>query len=247
MPTAQIIEKKLNIPPDYQYQAINSHFWLQKNWHKNKYLVINNLLKPQKHHNVLDLGTGSGNFELLFARKVKSITGVDYNDSALNFLSHKLKKNKIKNVKLLQADIRKLPKSITKQKYHFIILIDVIEHIEIDQAQKLLANLKLLLKKNGRLLIITPNYYSPWIIIEPVLDIFTAIPKLRGQQHLAKFTSKNLSAILKKHNYKSIQFFSFNLFSFIFPNFLDLQLIKLEIRFLRRFNYGCLLVVQATV
>jgi len=40
---------------------------------------------------VLDLGTGSGNFELAYAKKLKKIVGVDYNDKLLAFLKNKLR------------------------------------------------------------------------------------------------------------------------------------------------------------
>jgi ubiquinone/menaquinone biosynthesis C-methylase UbiE len=241
----QIIEQKLGIPPDYQYQALRSKLWIQKNWHKNKFFVINQLLQPKKNHHILDLGTGSGNFELLFAKKVKRITGVDYNDQALLFLKKTLMKKKIKNVNLVQSDIRKLPKKINNQKYDFIILIDVIEHIQIKDAAKLLKEIRPLIKKNGQLLIITPNYKSLWTSIEPVLDIFNAVPKLANEQHLAKFTSKNLSSILKKSGYKSIKSRSFNLFSFIFPTPLNNYFSNLEINKIG--THGCLLTTQARV
>ncbi|KKQ53087.1 MAG: hypothetical protein UT19_C0017G0003 [Candidatus Woesebacteria bacterium GW2011_GWB1_39_10b] len=80
-----IIEKQLGIPGDYQYKALRSKNYLQSNWHRNKWLVIGNLLNQYKPEKVLDLGTGSGNFELIFSGMVKKIVGIDYNDEALNF------------------------------------------------------------------------------------------------------------------------------------------------------------------
>ena len=65
---------------------------------------------------ILNLGTGFGNFELLFHDKFKKIVGTDYNDEALDFLISKLKEREIKNVELKIADFTKLEESIFEDK-----------------------------------------------------------------------------------------------------------------------------------
>jgi len=87
-----IVEKELGIPPDYQYKAITEGVWLQKNWHRNKFNVMRDLLDTKKSKVVLDLGTGSGNFEMLFSSLFKTIIGVDYNNEALSFFKISIKK-----------------------------------------------------------------------------------------------------------------------------------------------------------
>ena len=86
MKPKEIVEKRLGISPDYQYKAMRKSFWLKRNWHKNKFDVIKEVCGFKRKMDVLDLGTGSGNFELLYSRSVKHIYGIDYNDEALLFL-----------------------------------------------------------------------------------------------------------------------------------------------------------------
>src|SRR5258706_1139906 len=96
--SSPIIEKQLGITGDYQFKAIRSRNYFQSNWHNNKLAVLQNLITKYQPQTVLDLGTGSGNFELTFANQLQKIVGVDYNDEALKFLEQELKKREIKNV-----------------------------------------------------------------------------------------------------------------------------------------------------
>lgn len=218
MRNKKIIEEKLGIPPDYQYKALNSKNFLQANWHNNKLHILSKIVPFTQEDKILNLGTGSGNFELAFAKKVKKIVGIDYNHQAILFLSTQLEKRGIKNVKLITSDIRELQKLSNLGKFNHILIIDTLEHIEENEADKLIKLLKKHLEPNGRIYIITPNYNSSWRIIEPILDLVTIIPKLAGEQHLAKYNHQNLSNLFKKNNYKEKRVGSFNFFSYLIPN-----------------------------
>jgi 2-polyprenyl-3-methyl-5-hydroxy-6-metoxy-1,4-benzoquinol methylase len=216
-----IIEKKLGIKGDYQFNAINSTNLLQRNWHKNKFDVLKDFFESEtncQNKTVLDLGTGSGNFELLFSNYFKNITGLDYNDEALGFLEEKLKSKSIKNVNLIQADLTKLNTKLFTQKYDYIIMVDVIEHLKIQDAAKLIPFFYDLLKKDGKVIIITPNYQSSWIVLEKVLDNISLLPKFEGEQHLAKYNTKNLVEIFsEKFNLQILS--TFNTISYLFLNY----------------------------
>lgn len=212
-----IIEKKLGIPPDYQYRALRSKNFLQANWHKNKLLVLQSLLPFPHQAQVLDLGTGSGNFELAFAHQVKQIVGVDYNDEALKFLNGQLQKNKIDNVKLILTDIRDLSPLDQFSQFDYIISVDVIEHIKVSEAQKVIKSISKLLRPGGKVCIITPNYHSAWILLESLLDRLTLVPKFKGQQHLAKYFRQNLSQLFAAHGFTLETFRTFNTVSYLFP------------------------------
>lgn len=226
----EIVEKKLGIPPDYQYNAIRNSNFLQANWHSNKFTALDYCLDINDSISVLDLGTGSGNFELIFGKKVKGITAVDYHKEALNFLKSKLGENGIKNVKLVHSDIRELNKITTLGKYDLIILIDVIEHIRIYEAYDVIKYFKKLIKPGGSVCIVTPNYHSLWILIEKVLDKLTIVPHFSGEQHLAKYYPENLIELFRKNGFSETKVTSFNLFSYIAPfKSLSALLCKLEL------------------
>lgn len=225
-----IVEKKLGISPDYQYRQLRTRNFLFSNWHNNKLVVLTKILQMTKAQDVLDLGTGSGNFELKFAKKLRGITGFDYNDEAIKFLKSKLHERNITNVKLVVGDLREIEKAKIPQKFDLIIMTDVIEHIKVVDGSKLIFKLKSMLKKNGKICIITPNYKSAWLFLEWLLDILKVLPHFDGEQHLAKFYKQNLKIMFEKSGFKSLFFSTFNLFSYLFfTKKISAKLCKLEI------------------
>lgn len=237
-----IIEKKLGIAGDYQFKALNKQNFIQSNWHYNKLVVIERLLNEYKIETLLDLGTGSGNLELTFAKKLNKILGVDYNGEALEFLKHQLAKRKIENVKLVYQNILDVPKIVKLGKFDMIIMVDVIEHLEAKSGKKLIASFKKLLTKNGKIVIITPNYQSLWPLVEVFIDKFTSIPHLAGMQHVTKFNPELLKKTFKENGgYKMINVSTFNTFAFLFPDRnISKMLTKLE--FNLHLPFGNLLV-----
>ncbi len=213
-----ITEKKLGITGDYQYKAINSKNFLQSNWHQNKLSAIEYVLKINKTMEVLDLGTGSGNFELMFNRRVKRILGIDYHQDAVDFLSARLKKERVSNVKVLQLDVKNLSKLPKREKYNLILMVDVIEHLDSKLIKKMIADFSGLLKKNGKVCIITPNYKSYWPILEKLIDILHLLPHLEDEQHVSKLDKETLVELFTKNQYRVIYSSTFNLFSFLLPS-----------------------------
>lgn len=217
-PKVSIIEKKLGISGDYQYKALRSSNIFQSNWHKNKLTVLAKFLKFEKTMKILNLGTGSGNFEIFAHKKVKLIVGIDYNNLALEFIDEYLQEKKIKNVELIQSDIRKVD-LLKLPKFDCIVLIDVIEHLEMSDVKKLVFNLKKLLKPKGKIYVITPNYYSPWSFMEFLFDhaLTFLLPKFGQCQHLSKFNPNNLKKVFEQEGFSTVHLKSFNLFSWLVP------------------------------
>lgn len=235
------LEERLGIPGDYQFKAINSGNFFQANWHRNKLLVLEELLNLTKETKILDLGCGSGNFELRFAKSVKSILAVDYYDECLKFLRKELKRRKILNVSLLKADIRKIEKAGIKGKFDLIVIVDVIEHLKSEEAKKLMEKLRIFLADKGQICLITPNYQSLWRFAEKLLDYLSLLPKMGRIQHLTKYDPKNLKQIFSESGYRLKLLRTFNFLSFILPGQKLATLIcKLEI--IKNFNFGNMVV-----
>lgn len=211
-----VIEQELGIGGDYQYKALNSRNFLQAHWHANKLETLRRLIQPST--TLLDLGTGSGNLELVFSPLCSSITGVDYNEDALHFLRSMIKTRKIRNVTLVRADIRSLPHTLFKKKYSLVTLIDVIEHITMEDALRFAKTLGGGLKKGAVVCIITPNYSSPWRLIEHILDAQGLVPKLDKHQHLAKYNPHNLPQLMDEAGFSCQSLRTFNLFSYLSPS-----------------------------
>jgi 2-polyprenyl-3-methyl-5-hydroxy-6-metoxy-1,4-benzoquinol methylase len=239
----QIIEKELGIKGDYQYQALKKGNFLQSNWHANKLQIIDYLLTKYQPKSVLDLGAGSGNLEFTFASKVNKILAVDYNDSAVDFLKKKLKDLQIKNVGVKLADLSDTKKIAAMGKFDLIIMVDVLEHLELQVSSKLITTFKKILNSQGVVVIITPNYQSVWPLLEKFVDRFTSIPDLGHCQHISLFTPQNITPPFIKKGFYCVKLSTFNTFSFLFPwQKLSTFLAKLEIQL--SFPWGNLLLAE---
>ncbi len=212
-----IVEKRLGIPADYQHRAVNSGIFVQSNWHGNKLSILEKLIDFRRDMNVLDLGIGSGNFEEYFHNEVEHITGVDYNNEAIDYTRRRMKRSAIKNISLYCKDIRKLKNLHLRREFDLVVVIDVIEHIKLSEGKILVKEVRKILKKDGHLCVVTPNYMSMWNTIESILDKVTIVPRFSGEQHLAKYTEANLRKMCKDQGFKEKKVCSFNLFSFLCP------------------------------
>ncbi len=212
-----IVEHELGIKGDYQFKALHGNNYLQSNWHANKWAVIGTLLNGDNTKRVLDLGTGSGNFELLFYSKFDEIVGVDYNDNALNFLRKMLKHRKISNVVLKKHNLLTLSSVKGLGTFDLIILIDVIEHLDKSAQSSIIKSLRKLLNKGGRVVIVTPNYGGFWPVIEKAVDRFTSIPHLEDIQHITKFDKALLHDLFAANGFATRKISTFNTFSYIAP------------------------------
>lgn len=238
MQKEKTVEQALGIPADYQYKALRSGSFLQSNWHNNKLESLRSLVKPGMR--ILDLGTGSGNFELEFHHQASEIVGVDYNPEAVGFLKNKLKSLRIKNVKVIQSDIRNLNKQGILGKFDLVVMVDVIEHIRSREAVKVISDIREFLTTDGKVCVITPNYKSSWLLIENILDKYGLVPHLKGEQHLAKYDTNNLNRLFTKNGYKMWKISSFNLVSYLFPlKWLSKTVNEVELK--SKFVYGNLL------
>jgi len=214
-----IVEKKLGIDPGYQYWALHKGWWPKSNWHRNKLTAIEWTGLINKSSRILDLGTGSGNFELEFASRVKEIVGADYNDEALAFLKTKIDERRIKNVRLRLLDIRNLDRQTGLGTFDVILMVDVIEHVSKADGEKLVGNLYKLVKPGGSACIITPNYKPLWMALETLLDKVSAVPKLAGEQHLAKYDPVTLAGLFEGARFATSRLTTFNIMAWLMPGY----------------------------
>lgn len=209
--------ERLGISPEYQYQILHSGPYFQSNWFENKLAAVEHIINFSKNMRVLDLGSGSGTFELKFAKSVQEIIALDNFDPALNFLGKKLTKEGIKNVKLISKDLCKIDEIKGLGKFDLIILLDVIEHIKLKDLELIIRSCKALLKRGGVIFVTTPNYRSSWILLEKIWDKLHPISHLHDSQHITRFHKGNLRDLFEKSGYKLKYITSTNLLSFMIP------------------------------
>ena len=137
--------------------------------------LVENFLPPQEIGlSVLDYGCSTGNFMEAATSWGYKVDGIELNQNSAEICR---KKGFKVNEKL-------------REQYDLVHAGDVIEHVQNPAA--FLGELNSKLKKNGLLIISTPNF-EKWI---------TRRTQVKPQEHLFYFTKETLRTFLKKHNFK---------------------------------------------
>lgn len=109
----------------------------------------------------LDLGCGTGETSIRLARAGKQVTGVDISSKLLSVSAHK----NIQNLSFVVSDISTMP--FPDNFADCIALNDVIEHIP--DVESLLKEFVRVVKKDGTIIILSPNLLTP---IKPIRHFF---------------------------------------------------------------------------
>ena len=104
------------------------------------------------HGSVADIGSGTGLGTHLLARNAKFVVGYEVDDAARSFAGRTFSNE---NVMFLPGDITKMP---VREKFDYITMIDVIEHIPDDYLA--LEQVKKMLFTDGTFILSTPNRLS---------------------------------------------------------------------------------------
>lgn len=145
---------------------------------------------------VLDAGSGDGRFTSLLVNEGAKVIGIDYSKKAIDMAS------------VMETEARFVLGSILdcsfEEKFDFIFLIEVLEHIEPSQVSDVLVNLRKSLKDNGKIIITFPSEGAP--LIDKHFQHFNEdkIKKMSQQAHLKiekiinfGFTNKFLNILYK--------------------------------------------------
>jgi len=113
--------------------------------------VINEISTKGK---LLDIGTGSGKLIQILSneKKIESV-GVDTNRDMLNEAKTKLKNTNAKLIKI--EPNKKLP--FDNNSFNYITICNVLFHLKTEQIDFMLQDAQRLLKKDGKIIILTPT------------------------------------------------------------------------------------------
>ncbi len=140
---------------------------------------------------VLDIGCNDGKIRFFF--KNPNYFGVDADKNLILGLIKQ-------RVKAKQADLNKDELPFKNEKFDFILLLDVLEHVA--NPQKLLFDARDKLNSNGKLIISLPNDYHILNKARFILNKHLTEDPFAPYGHLHYFPIKSGEAFIKKNRFK---------------------------------------------
>ena len=128
-------------------------------WNRLQYMLspqfdIYETISSVVYGRVADVGSGTGFGTHLLARHASSVTGYEIDQTAKSFADRAFSNG---NIRFVEADITDFPDQYIN-KYDFVTMVDVIEHIRYDGLA--VGGCKKILKSGGKLYCSTPNRLS---------------------------------------------------------------------------------------
>lgn len=148
--------KSQNVHENYHKKTTAQSKIIENNNFTYRHLIgaIEDYLKPGM--TILDIGCGAGTLDFYLANKGYNITGVDISKSAIKSCITTAKNLGLKNTSFKVIDF---PSEKLNKKFDFIILTEVIEHLENDKLA--INRIYSMLNQNGLLFLSTPLKSAP--------------------------------------------------------------------------------------
>jgi len=157
-----------------------------------KFKVVSKLIS--ENSKILDVGCNDG--KIRFFLKNPNYFGVDLDKNLI------LELNK-KGVKAKQADLNKNELPFKNEKFDFVLLLDILEHV-ID-PQKLLLDAKKRLDISGRLIISLPNDYHILNKIRFIFNKHLTQDPFAPYGHLHYFPIKSGEKFIESNGFKILE------------------------------------------
>lgn len=152
------------------------------------------LSKENQIENILDVGCGTGRLVEFFRKKGFVALGCDIADEAVK-MARKI--NGIKVIKKAQAT--HLP--FNNGAFELVTAISVIEHLTLKKARIFLNEATRVLKPNGFIFIITPNFRSPFrYLLDKKWFAFS------DPTHVNFYTPSTIKSLLEDSGFMAIRF-----------------------------------------
>jgi 2-polyprenyl-3-methyl-5-hydroxy-6-metoxy-1,4-benzoquinol methylase len=184
-----------------QYHAFVSGGAIRHRWHLNK-LRLFELVGVSRDDLILDAGCGAGNLVSELAPHCRLVIGCDYHHGRLAFAVGRGRGSYI------EGTIDQLP--FANAIFDKIFCLEVIEHIEHHINLQILQEFLRILKSDGQLLITTPNYRSPWPVIEFFMNTLRLVPEMPGGAHISKYHWRTLEDSLTAAGFAISRMGTFN-------------------------------------
>lgn len=189
------------------YQIIEK---VRKSSHLYAYKFLTNI----KNKKLLEIGAGSGKETLYFAKKGAIVYPIDISSKSIDMINKLIKKYKFeKRIIPKKMDVESL--KFENNTFDFIFINSVLMHVDHKNALK---ECKRVLKKDGKLIIVEPLKYNPFILIS---RFFLDYKKLKPNYMTLKefyYSKKYFKSSKQK------EFYLFSLFLLAFYGLLNKKL-----------------------
>lgn len=156
--------------------------------------TIKNLAREKNLKTILDVGCGTGRLVKFLNRAGCQTLGCDISPEAVS-LARKI--NGTKNIYLSPAQNL----SFKNDSFDLITAISVIEHMSAKNLSLFLADAKRVLKSNGYIFLITPNYASPLRFI-----LGKSWFAYQDPTHINFYSPDSLEKLLQKYDFKNFKY-----------------------------------------
>jgi SAM-dependent methyltransferase len=121
---------------------------------------------------ILDIGCGRGELVRACNEKGGNSVGIDYSSAAI-----RISRRGRDNIALIQASATALP--FRKETFDKVLMLDIVEHLSLDDLLICLRDVSRVLKKDGHILIHTPNQWGDSLstFYHKVSSIFRTSPR----------------------------------------------------------------------
>jgi len=165
--------------------------------------------KSVKDLEILEFGCGTGGITFPLVSLGSHITALDIDPSAVSVISERIRKEKLNNVIVTQADGHSFDDS---KSYDMVIASEVLEHAI--NPREFVRKIRARVNKGSWLVITIPNGYGPWQI-KRRLSIITLLrrnnclrsmfgknPYITGQDHCQFYTKKRFLKMLSAFSFR---------------------------------------------
>jgi SAM-dependent methyltransferase len=226
------------IPSGYYDHIFRRGRGPQSKWHHIKFCIFQELLKGRIAH--LDIGCGPGTLIGLLPGGFKSI-GVDLAEEQVAYAKRAYA---AESKTFLQ--VGGYPYPFPDASFDCITVIELIEHLPLDEAEAILREAFRLLTPGGVVVVSTPNYASCWPVLEKIVNRLA--PVSYQHQHITRFTSHTLVSLLRSAGFGAVQCRAYQGFAFLAAafNWRLADLVDIAERHITWRRYGLLLLTMGT-
>ncbi len=172
---------------------------LEANTHP-KFAAALKIANPTKGDVVLDIGCGRGELLYYCAQRGAKALGIDYSKAAVKIANETIEKLPEHIKHYAQAKEAEIASYNFSEKYSIIFMIEIIEHLYDWQLAAAFKKIKEILQPDGRLIIMTPNYYYEKYLcpIKRIIDMPLNLFKWPFRILRGKYKPNNFRELLHK-------------------------------------------------